>query len=893
MEAFQFQYLVRLICLTLLVGISHVADAAVLPEGFAEELIAEGLDPTRIKVAPDGRIFIAEKNGVIRILRDGSLLEDPFVSLEVDNFNERGLAGMAFHPDFEQNNWIYVYYTQIGENRNVVSRLKANGDFAIPGSEEIIWTCDRMPGTIHNSGELLFDRDGYLYIMVGDGADRETPQSLESDLGKVLRIRDDGSIPDDNPFFTETTGKYRSIYALGLRNPFSAAISHDGKLLVCDVGGQDWEEVNQIEAGANYGWPIIEGALTDETPPLNYRDPIRTYDHDFGCAVIGASFYDPARSNWPAEYRGKFFFGDFCEGWIDMLDPETGAYLGRFADGIDRVVNLFTLDNGDLLYTERRGLGGGSTQDNTSTNNGRLWRIFYTGSGAPVISSNPRDVLVSFGEVAQFTVNANGSDPLKYTWYLDDSPVGNNEATLKITSALDMDGQEVYCIVSNQDGTDTSTIAILSVTDNQRPVPTISMPSADYRYRAGDFLSFSGEVLDSEDGLLDESSYEWRIDFHHADHTHPALSGLHGVASSQIYIPEVGEISPDVWYRIYLSATDSEGLRGTSYIDVFPVLTTITVDTEPSGLKMNVDGRNVTTPYSFESVVGIFHAIEAPITFIDGETFYGFEDWYDGDTTRLKSFLATEEEQSFTARFLDIELGKGTGLLGLYHKTTGPAFFIDDPRFHRVDSIIDFQWGFGSPDEDLIEGDEFHVLWSGELEALFTGWHDLYISSDDGSRLYIDDELLIDNWNYQAEQELSARVWLEAGMRYKIRLEYFEGGGLAAMRFSWRSDLLPKSIVPSTQLYPSEYLPPESGFAFRESPSLVEDEINISSYAEYPVRMDFKVFTMDGREALVGEWNIGQFYENNRVDVSELPQGKYFLVYWLNGNPSVFPFVKI
>ncbi|MCY7329696.1 MAG: PQQ-dependent sugar dehydrogenase, partial [Saprospiraceae bacterium] len=311
--------------------------AAVLPPGFVEVPLATCLDPTAMALAPDGRIFITEKYGAVRIVENGQLLPDPFVQLNVDNYNERGLSGIAFDPDFAQNGYIYVYYTVKNSEHNRLSRIKAIGNYAATASEEILLELPPMAGTIHNGGAMAFGPDGKLYLAVGDGQDGAAAPSLQSLLGKVLRLNPDGTVPPGNPFSLQTTGILQSIWAVGLRNPFSMTIQPGtGRIFVCDVGSQYFEEVNHIEAGMHYGWNLLEGQRNAQNVPTNYRDPFYAYPHTLGCSVVGAAFYNPPTPLFPAAYVGQFYFADYCQGYIKMLDPATGILGPVFAAQIDR-----------------------------------------------------------------------------------------------------------------------------------------------------------------------------------------------------------------------------------------------------------------------------------------------------------------------------------------------------------------------------------------------------------------------------------------------------------------------------------------------------------------------------------------------------------------------------
>ncbi|HJW31139.1 MAG TPA: PQQ-dependent sugar dehydrogenase, partial [Saprospiraceae bacterium] len=361
--------------------------------------VAQNLDPTAMALAPDGRIFIAEKNGKILIVENGELLPDPFMIHEVDNYNERGLSGIAFDPDFENNGFLYIYYTVKGENHNRLSRITADGNNMVPGSEVVLINLDQLSGTIHNAGALAFGPDGKLYISVGDGAYGPNAQDLTSLLGKVLRINRDGSVPQDNPFYNQTSGVYRAIYSMGHRNPFSLTIQPGtGRIFSSEVGASAWEEVNEILPGKNYGWPIIEGPLNGQTPPSNYKEPVFTYSHADGCAAVAAAFYNPLQAMFPAQYIGKFFFADYCRGYIKYMDPDVPGFAQTFATNINRPLNFLVAPDGTFYYLARAGLGGGSELDNTSTDNGTLWRVFYTGSNKPFVSVNPQSLLVSQGE---------------------------------------------------------------------------------------------------------------------------------------------------------------------------------------------------------------------------------------------------------------------------------------------------------------------------------------------------------------------------------------------------------------------------------------------------------------------------------------------------------------
>jgi len=333
------------------------AGAATLPAGYSETVITSQLNrPTAMDFAPDRRLFVTEQGGNVRIIKNGVLLPTPFVSLTVDQNGERGLLGVAFHPSFVANPYVYLYYTVPGSPpHNRVSRFRAAGDLAQAGSEEIILELDNLSSaTNHNGGAIHFGADRYLYVAVGDNANPSNAQSLTNRLGKVLRVNSKGGIPSDNPFYATATGKNRAIWVYGLRNPYTFSVQRGtGKILVNDVGQGSWEEINLGVKGGNYGWPATEGPTNNP----EYTSPVYAYPHSggaiTGCAITGGAFYNPATVRYPANFVGTYFFADFCSGWIRRLNVNTGKTSG-FARGYSQPVDLKVSVDG-YLYVLTRG----------------------------------------------------------------------------------------------------------------------------------------------------------------------------------------------------------------------------------------------------------------------------------------------------------------------------------------------------------------------------------------------------------------------------------------------------------------------------------------------------------------------------------------------------------
>jgi len=348
------------------------AGAATLPAGFSETRVATGLvSPTAMAIAPDGRVFVAEQAGALRVVKNDALLPEPFLTLTVSTTDTRGLLGVAFDPDFQSNRFVYVYYTTVDAPTHPrVSRFTAsstNPDVAQAGSELPILNLPTLGSSVHNGGGIHFGNDGKLYVAVGENSVPANSQSLNTPLGKLLRINSNGSIPTDNPFYSQTTGVARAIWARGLRNPYTFAVdSATARIHVNDVGQDAWEEVNLGARGANYGWPQTEGLQPAGVSGVRY--PIHTYPNaDPNCAIVGATFYRPQIFRFPTAYAGRYFFGDFCGGFIRMLSPPNYSSSAGFATGISSLVDIQAHLDGSLYYLAR---GGGDlfrVQSTTST----------------------------------------------------------------------------------------------------------------------------------------------------------------------------------------------------------------------------------------------------------------------------------------------------------------------------------------------------------------------------------------------------------------------------------------------------------------------------------------------------------------------------------------------
>lgn len=319
---------------------------------------------TRMAQAPDGRMFVAEQTGALRVVKNGALLPTPFVTLPVHSVGEHGLVGVALHPAFATNGWVYVYYTTAeGGVHNRISRLTANGDVAAPGSEVRLVDLPPLVAEIHDAGSMVFGQDGKLYVGVGENAVPSNAQDLSTPLGKLLRLNEDGSIPPDNPFCSRAEIAC-GVWARGLRNPFTLSLEPGtGRIFIGDVGQGTWEEIDLAASGANYGWPGSEGP---DNVGAGITAPLFTYRHSAttppgtgpggfftGYAIGGGAFYPSTATLFPLAFRNSFYFVDYVTRFIGRLDLANGNAAYAFGQLAGPPVGVHTGNDGALYVLTR------------------------------------------------------------------------------------------------------------------------------------------------------------------------------------------------------------------------------------------------------------------------------------------------------------------------------------------------------------------------------------------------------------------------------------------------------------------------------------------------------------------------------------------------------------
>jgi glucose/arabinose dehydrogenase len=650
---------------------------AAVPAGFVDEKVFDLRSPAAIAFLPDGRLLGASQAGVLRLWNGQSLSLALDLSGRICANGERGLLGIAVRPGYgASNKHIYLYYTanRSGVCVNRVSRFVLDGGVA---SGEVV-LIDNIPSTSnanHAAGDLHFGKDGYLYVSIGDsGMDLDTgaigpgnnnardPNTL---LGKILRVTADGGIPPTNPYLGTDSRRCnqgsvarglrcQEVFAFGLRNPFRFAFdpnAADTRFFINDTGQFTWEEVNLGQKGADYGWNVREGFCANGSttncgpPPAGMTNPVFAYGHGT-CNAITAGAFVP-NGVWPPAYDGAYLFGDYTCGRIWSLKPSGGSYVRTdFATvlGGGPVAMAFGPAGASqaLYYTAYSG------------DPGQVRRIRYTGSvnrppvaeatASPTFGKLP--LAVSFDAARSSDPDGN---PLTYAWDFGDGSASTTGRTVSHTYTRAGPFTATLTVGDGRGGSDSWQVRIDA--GNTPPQPTITAPTAATLFRVGQTVTLTGSATDAEEGPLPASALSWEVLLHHDTHVHPFLPPT---AGNNIVIttpaPEDFLAATNSYLELRLTATDAAGLKRTISQNFLPRTVDITLSTEPTGLRLEVNGVGVTGPTTFVSWEGATLDINAPDQLGGTGQQLAFAAWSDGGD-RAHRTIAPAAAATLTATF--------------------------------------------------------------------------------------------------------------------------------------------------------------------------------------------------------------------------------------------------
>jgi glucose/arabinose dehydrogenase/PKD repeat protein len=669
--------------LALGVALAAGAVSAAPPAGFADTLVAAVDDPTALAFTSDGRLLVTSQTGKLRVIEDGALLPQPALDLGPDDrdvlcsTNERGLLGVAVDPQFATNHFIYLYYTfkkhptaadpcpiHVPDSPdNPVNRVSRfvlpASNIVSPASETILVDNIPSPRGNHNAGDLRFGKDGYLYISIGDGGcDFDPPHSCFGGnpaardlfvlLGKILRITRDGGIPPDNPWtgadsarcnvdgHTDPAKKCQELFAWGLRNPFRLAFDPNNastRFFINDVGEGTWEEIDQGQAGADYGWTVREGfcargSTTDCGPqPAGMTNPIYAYQHGAApnnCNSITGGAFVP-NGLWPAAYDGAYIYSDYVCGRIFKLSQSGASYTSE----------IFSSQAGAVIaMTFGPPAGPQALYYTTYSNNGQVRKIAYTGganrspsasaSASPTNGDAPLEVDFS----ATSSSDPDG-DVLIYDWNFGDGTTQSGGAAAAHTYTATGTYTATLTVSDGRGGSDSAQVRI--DVGNTPPAPAIDAPAADFRFRVHQPITLEGSATDAQDGALPGAQLSWRVLLHHDEHTHPFLPPTSGVSVTiSAPMPEDLPAAATSYLEVFLTATDSHGLTSVITRELRPRKVDLTFETDPSGLTVAVNSNPIVGPrtlVSWENYELSVAASDQPDGL--GQTWL-FDSWSDG-----------------------------------------------------------------------------------------------------------------------------------------------------------------------------------------------------------------------------------------------------------------------
>jgi glucose/arabinose dehydrogenase len=697
-----------------------------LPTGFSEVTVADRLaDPTALAYAPDGRMFIAEKAGRLRVVSPaGSLVKAPVIDISghVATAGDRGLLGIAVDAAFATNRFVYLLYTYdddqahpAAEKTARLTRIRVLPDNtvadALTDPETVLLgttgpapcpapanTSDCIASTSdsHSIGTVRADPDGTLWVGSGDGAQYSymDPTALrtfdeQSMNGKILHVDRDGRGLADHRFCPEEinlTLVCTKLYAKGFRNPFRFQLRPGTTPVVGDVGWNTTEELDFVEPGQSYGWPCYEGIIHtveyEELPECkalyaaapSQTPPAHNYQHVFGGSGAIVAGPQSTAAGYPEAYRNAWFFGDYGAGWIKAYDLVGGqpANVRDFAPTGFSGVDLETTPEGELVYVN---FGDGST------NSGSVRRIVFGNAApsaaahaTPASGSSPLSVELS----ADVSVDPDG-DSVSYAWDFESD--GSDDAHTRTASHV-YTTPGVYdarLTVTDERGAvshDTVTIAV----DDAPPVATIAAPVDGSLFRHGSPVLLRGSANDAVDGELTGDSLRWRIVLHHGHHIHLVASQLPGADRS--FTPP-GDHDADSYYEIEFTATDSAGLHDTRTIVIRPETIALTLASSPPGATLSYSARKYVAPVTLTTAIGYRTSVSAPETLTVGATSYRFEGWSDGGA-RSHQFVIPAEDRTLTAGYRAAAVPPGSAAAVLDSQQTGPALVAPRPRL-RLD----------------------------------------------------------------------------------------------------------------------------------------------------------------------------------------------------------------
>lgn len=677
------------VCLLLLTAGQAAAAPTSLPAGFEEVTTAAFgraviATPTEVAWTPDGRMLITDKDGRLAVMTAGGPQVVLDLRARVNNYRDRGLLGLAVDRDFATNGWVYLLYTVEPDPLNPdgggptvsrLTRITLNNDNTVanPSSPETVILgkspsipcppaandVDCIPADYdwHTIGTVRVDPvDGTLWVGSGDAIYSYVVQEKVFEVqddhsyrGKILHVGRDGRGLPGHPFCPGNANyddACTKVYAKGFRNPFRFSVRPGKGPVTGDVGADDWEEINLLKPGGNYGWPCYEGAARQtvhrETPRCQAlygqegtaqaaTPPSYAYPHaGEGASAVGGPVY--AGTNYPSSYQGDAFVADYARGWVKRMklgaSGDTVVSVENFASysagAMPTFVGLHQSPAGNIAYLD---MGWGYTP----WDGGYVKEFRYSpGNASPVARATgtpregPAPLTVSFD--ASASTDADG-DTLTFDWDFGDGtdpPPGAN-ATASHTYTTPGTYTARVTVSDGRGGSAEATVGPITP-GNTAPVPTIVTPGHGSTFRYGEPITLTGAATDEQDGPIPSSSLTWSVQQQHGNHKHDFTSMVGAVRT---FNPG-NDHGLDSHLLITLSARDSHGLTGSRTIRIDPEGVGLTLASTPPGAPVNYGPVLLTAPVTRQAAIGFLTEIGAAQTFHKDGTGYVFEGWSDG-----------------------------------------------------------------------------------------------------------------------------------------------------------------------------------------------------------------------------------------------------------------------
>jgi len=661
--------------------------AAAVPAGFADTVVARIATPTGMAWTPDGRMLVTQDGGQLRVVRNGQLQANPAIDLtgRICPEGERGLLSVAVDPNFARNQFVYLFWTHDASNycgvdgpnapeNRVTRHVLRSDDTLAPASEKVLVDHMSAQRRNHNGGDLHFGANKLLYVSVGDGgcviddatrcgALNTNSRRLDIPHGKILRVTRAGQVPSTNPYVdapgarrctlpagVETgSGPCTETFASGLRNPFRFAQDPDSnRFFVNDVGQSDWEEIDRLRSGADYGWnrregPCVTGSTTN-CGASAYDDPVHAYSHaETGCGSVTGGAFVPD-GVWPADYDGDYLFADYVCGKIFRLSPTTAGGFSRteFMTGVSVPVHLAfgPHEDGQAMYY--LDYGGGAVH-----------QVSHSDGNTPPVASfwqrpDGRTVTLDGSDSSD---PDSGDTVTSWRWdFGDGTTTSSTTPRIQHTYPADRDYRTTLRVV-DRNGVVSDPFSMDVFAGEHPPAVNITAPDRTARFAVGQSVTVTAEASDPEDGALPPSALEWTVRLRYGGHFHPWDGPQSGSSITVDYpAPEDLEATENSHLVATAVATDSRGLTSRSVQKLLPRRVTLDFETSPAGGRVLVNDAVQRTPASLVSWAGYSVQVKAPDQWIGGVP-HEFTSWSDGGN-RWHWIITPGRTTTYTAQFV-------------------------------------------------------------------------------------------------------------------------------------------------------------------------------------------------------------------------------------------------